>query len=296
MSMNNTPLRYPGGKQKLTPFVLEILEENDLLGGHYAEPYAGGAGIGINLLVSGVVSRIHLNDSAFPVYAFWHSILTRAEEMCARIMRASLTVKEWRRQKEILARHKEHDEIDVGFSFFYMNRCNRSGIHSGGVIGGLAQDGHWKMDARFPRNEMIRRIEVIAERRGAVSLRNMDAEEFIRKHVPKLPKRSLVYCDPPYFNNAKRLYLDHYRPEDHARIAMVFQREIKRPWVVSYDSVPDVMEYYSKRRSILYDLQYSAAKAYVGKEVFFFSDDLSLPAISKVPSIDRALAGCGGQP
>ena len=39
-----SPLRYPGGKGKLTNFVKKIVEENDLFGGHYVEAYAGGGG------------------------------------------------------------------------------------------------------------------------------------------------------------------------------------------------------------------------------------------------------------
>ena len=289
MSRYKTPLRYPGGKQKLAPFILELMKKNSLDGGHYAEPYAGGAGIAVELLLSGEAAHIHLNDSCSGIYAFWRSVLSNPEELCRRISRASMTIQEWRRQKEIFSRQAEFDQIDVGFSVFYLNRCNRSGILSAGVIGGLKQEGEWKMDARFPRNELIGRIEAIASKKSAVTLRNWDAEKFILKHVPKLPLNSLVYCDPPYFHKADRLYLNHYDPEDHARIAQVIQREIKHHWVVSYDGVPEVLKHYSHRRSFLYDLQYNAAKAYKGTEVFFFSDRLKLPKESAVPYIDRAL-------
>ena len=137
----NTPLRYPGGKQKLAPFILELMNANNLVGGEYAEPYAGGAGVAIRLLLSGHVSRIHLNDSCIGVYSFWSSILTKTVEFCKRITNVPLTVSEWRRQKEIFSRPTEFNQIDVGFSMFYLNRCNRSGILSGGLIGGPEQKG-----------------------------------------------------------------------------------------------------------------------------------------------------------
>lgn len=292
MSRFNAPLRYPGGKQKLTPFILEIMAENELVGGHYAEPYAGGAGVAVELLLSGKVSHVHLNDSCEAIYAFWRSILTKTDEFCGRISGASLTVKEWRRQKEILSRPSEFDQIDLGFSAFYLNRCNRSGILSGGLIGGLKQDGNWKMDARFSRNELIRRIEAIALRKKSITVKNLDAERFISEHIPKLPEKSLVYCDPPYFHKAQRLYLNHYKPADHQHIAQVIQK-ITRPWVVSYDNAPEILEYYSDRRSFLYDLQYNAAKAYKGTEAFFFSDGLMLPLKSSISSISVALQALG---
>jgi DNA adenine methylase len=291
MSRYNAPLRYPGGKQKLTPFILEIMAENELVGGHYAEPYAGGAGVAVELLLSGKVSHVHLNDSCDAIYAFWRSILSKPEEFCRRISSASLTVKEWRRQKEILSRPSEFDQVDLGFSTFYLNRCNRSGILSGGLIGGLKQTGNWKMDARFSRNELIRRVEAIALRKKSITVKNLDAEKFILEHISKLPEKSLVYCDPPYFHKAQRLYLNHYNPADHLHIAQVIQK-IARPWIVSYDNAPEILECYSERRSFLYSLQYNAAKAYKGTEAFFFSDDLKLPTASSISSINAALKVC----
>ena len=46
-----TPLRYPGGKAKLAPFVKSLLAENALDDGVYIEPFAGGAGIAMQLLL-----------------------------------------------------------------------------------------------------------------------------------------------------------------------------------------------------------------------------------------------------
>jgi DNA adenine methylase len=243
----------------------------------------------MELLIADKVAKIHLNDSSRAVWSFWYAILNHTEEFCRRIAGASMTVDEWRRQKEILARPSKACALDLGYSLFFLNRCNRSGIPNGGVIGGLKQTGEWKMDARFPRNRLITRIEAIAAKKRSIVIKNLDAEEFIREYVPKLPEKSLVYCDPPYFHKANRLYLNHYQPEDHARIAKVIQKEMKRPWLVSYDGAPEVLGFYSKRQHFLYDLQYNAGKAYKGKEVFVFSDDLELPVNSAIPSIDKAL-------
>ena len=295
MSRYKTPLRYPGGKQKLAPFISELIEENGLFGGHYVEPYAGGGGVAIELLLGGQVSRIHLNDSCKGVYAFWRSVLSNTDELCARISRASLTVEEWRRQQQIFARPSECSQVDLGFSTFFLNRCNRSGILAGGLIGGLRQDGEWNMDARFPRNELIRRIEAIALKRKAISVRSWDAEKFIREYVPRVPRTALVYLDPPYFRKADRLYLNHYTPEDHARIARVIQTEIRHQWVVSYDNVPEIVSFFAKRRSFEYDLQYNASRAYRGREIIVLSDELRVRRQSKVHGVNEALRNYRGK-
>ncbi len=289
MTRHNTPLRYPGGKQKLSPFIVEIIQTNDLSGCEYAEPYAGGAGVAIDLLLGGVVSRIHLNDSSRAVYAFWRSILTKTEEFCRRISAASLTIPEWKRQREILSRPKEFDQLDLGFSLFYLNRCNRSGIPTAGVIGGLNQTGKWKIDARFRRNELIRRIELIATKKKLIAVKNLDAEDFIGSYIPTLPEKSLVYCDPPYFHKAERLYANHYNTKDHERLAQVIQNHVKHPWIISYDSTPEIIGFYADRLSFEYELQYSAAKAYKGKEVFIFSDAVQVPKTSAVSYVNKAL-------
>ncbi len=289
MSKHRTPLRYPGGKQRLAPFFLELLVENSLVGGHYVEPYAGGAGVAMELLLSNKIEHIHLNDSALPIYLFWKSVLYRSDELCRRIYSSSLTVDEWKKRKTIVQDPLGHDELDVGFSVLYLNRCNRSGVISGGLIGGLEQKGTWKMDARFPRNELIRRIEVIASRKEAITLQNWDAERFMLEYIPMLPENTLVYCDPPYFEKYGRLYMNHYKKDDHFRLAKVIQDKLARKWVVSYDGVPDILEAYSDRRTFLYDLQYNASKVYKGKEVFIFSDNMKIPTHSSLSYIDEAL-------
>ena len=290
MTRYNTPLRYPGGKQKLSPFMLELMLENGLAGGHYAEPYAGGSGVAIELLLSGNAAHVHLNDACRGIYSFWRAVLTRTDELCRRISRASLTVAEWRRQQAVFRNPREATLLDLAFSVLYLNRCNRSGILSGGLIGGLKQKSAWNMDARFPRNELIRRIEAVAMHRSRITLSNLDAEKYISEVVPRLPRHTLLYLDPPYFYKGQRLYLNHYQPDDHERLAQVIQERLHRPWVVTYDAAPEVAKAYKCRRSLRYVLQYNAAKTYLGSEIMFFADQLSVPKRSAHEGIHLALS------
>jgi DNA adenine methylase len=266
-----------------------VLDSNDLAGGHYVEPYAGGAGIAIELLLQDRVSAVHLNDISFPIYAFWRSVLYKTEELCGLISAAKLSVCEWRLQQAVLHQPWNHSQLEVGFSLFYLNRCNRSGIPGGGLIGGIGQRGKWKMGARFTRPELIRRIEAIADRRSSITLKNLDAERFIQEYVPRLPGKTLVYCDPPYFDEGKRLYLNKYKPRDHARISWIIQNQIRHRWLLSYDYWPEVLALYGERRFFRYVLQYHAGGANKGEELVVLSDDLKLPASSRVPCIDVAL-------
>lgn len=290
MPRYRTPLRYPGGKQRLAPFVAEVLEHNSATESNYVEPYAGGAGVAMELLISDRVKHVYLNDSSIHIYAFWNAILTDPEGFCRRISRASLTLDAWRAHREVVRHPELHDLPELGFSTFFLNRCNRSGVLAAGVIGGTAQRGEWRIDARFPRNELIQRIECIASYKRRITLSNIDAESFILRTVNLLPHNTLVYCDPPYFARADRLYLNTYQPDDHVRLARVIQARLQRRWMVSYDNHPSIVSLYRQRRSFRYSLTYSAIKAYTGTELFIFSDDLTLPKSSVIPYIASRLS------
>ena len=285
-----TPLRYPGGKQRLWRFVDEVLAVNDLNNTDYVEPFAGGAGIAMALLLRGRVCRVHLNDSCEGVYAFWHSVLNEPERFCRKIHRASLNVDTWKRQREVFRNRNKADPIDLGFATFYLNRCNRSGILNGGIIGGVNQSGEWKMDARFRKKDLIARIEAIADRKGDIQIRNLDAECFIENYVSKLPSNSLVYCDPPYYRKADMLYPSYYKPEDHKRVSEMIQNNITQHWFVSYDYCDEIKKFYQKRESFKYFLQYSAASKRKGSELLIFSDRTKIPSNSSIQSIDSALS------
>ena len=288
MSKFKTPLRYPGGKQRLSPFIVDILSEN-LIDGHYVEPYAGGAGVGIDLLLSKKIKHIHLNDTHLGIYAFWHSIINNNEKFCKEIYRTSITVDEWKKRKEIVKRLDTSNLFELGFSTFYLNRCNRSGILTAGLIGGYSQQGKYKMDARFNRIDLIRRIETIGLFANQISISKLDAEYYIKNYISNLPNNTLIYLDPPYYKKASDLYVNSYKNSDHLKLSKVIQNEIKHKWILSYDGVEEILNLYTKRRHFLYDLQYSADKVYKGKEVFVFSDNIKLPESCSLDHVNSGL-------
>ena len=269
-----TPLRYPGGKAKLGQFIRLILNTNDLQDSEYIEPYAGGAGIGFELLMLEYAKHIHLNDLDKAVFSFWDAVLNHTDALCKMISDTPVVISQWHKQREIQRNPEGHTSLELGFSLFFLNRTNRSGILNGGVIGGLDQTGEWKIDARYNKKELTSRIKKIASYRDRISICNMDAAQFIRKKIARLPKQCLVYLDPPYYMKGNRLYRNHYKHEDHAKIAELIRSQIEQYWIVSYDNTPEINALYRGCRKATYGLNYSANKAYVGSEVMFFSDRL----------------------
>jgi DNA adenine methylase len=155
----SSPLRYPGGKAKLFPFFSELIFKNGIRGVEYFEPYAGGAGLAIKLLTNGLVSRVHLNDLDVAIYAFWKSIIETPDQFCDLILKTPVTVAEWYTQKGVFSRGDASSALSLGFSAYFLNRTNRSGIIEGaGPIGGYDQLGAWKIDVRLAKQAQITNI------------------------------------------------------------------------------------------------------------------------------------------
>jgi DNA adenine methylase len=273
--MFDSPLRYPGGKGRLAQFIIDLIEMNGLTGGHYVEPYAGGAGIAISLLYLEYVSHVHLNDLDRSVHAFWRSVIDQPEALCKLILDTPITVDEWHRQKAVQAM-ADADTLLLGFSTFYLNRTNRSGIISARVIGGMAQAGAWKLDARFNKAALIQRVAKIASYAPRISLCNMDAAAFLKGPVRRLPLSTLVYLDPPYFAKGQKLYENNYNHADHAALAALVAK-IKQRWIVSYDDAAPIRQFYSAFRQQSFGLNYSAQARYKGSEIMVFCDRLKMP-------------------
>jgi DNA adenine methylase len=289
-----TPLRYPGGKGQLANFFKLVLVENKIVDGHYVEVYAGGAAVAMTLLLDEYVTHVHINDVNDSVHAFWSSLLDSTDDLCKRIHDTPVTMDVWKQQREIQRNPSQHSKLDLGFSTFFLNRTNRSGIIHAGVIGGKGQTGTWKIDARFNKKDLVSRIENIARYRSRVSLYNQDAAWFIATTLPQVPSNALVYLDPPYFAKGQELYQNHYEPRDHKKIAKLVTKSIAQNWIVSYDNVESINTLYKEHPSWKYDLSYSAQTRYSGNEVMFFSKKLRVPnvvspAIVRLPAVGRPM-------
>lgn len=271
-----SPLRYPGGKKKLTGFIKDVIECNDLLGGTYIEPFAGGASVALSLLFTEYVNNIVINDIDRSIYAFWHSVINSTEELCRLIRNTTVSVEEWDRQRAVQEHKGDCDVLELGFSTFFLNRTNRSGIVKGGIIGGREQTGKWKIDCRYNRADLIKRIEKVALYANRIELHNQDAIDFINAIRPVLGANVLIYFDPPYYNPGAALYANFYTPDDHRELSE-FIKCLDCKWMLTYDYTPDIIELYRDSERRLLTLSYTAAQKIRGSEMIAFSDDFIIP-------------------
>ena len=272
-----SPLRYPGGKGKLAPFMKVLIEKTGHKGGTYIEPFAGGAGIALDLLENDIVSQIVIHDLDKGIYSFWRAILSETDRFDEAVHEVPLSVEEWKKQRENLLRADNKYSFELGFSTFYLNRTNRSGIINGGMIGGLEQNGVWKLDARFNKDNLINRILKIAKKKECIHLYNKDVASLIKNYLPKYEKEAFVYFDPPYFKKGKQLYLNFFNEQDHVRIEKMIRESVNCDWVITYDDVPEIANIYVNHELRRFDLNYSVAQKRKASEIIIFSNGDMIP-------------------
>ncbi|WP_330948910.1 DNA adenine methylase [Virgibacillus sp. MG-45] len=268
-----SPLRYPGGKNKTYSYIKHLVDINDI--STYIEPFAGGSAVALRLLINNDVKNIIINDFDRSVYVFWKVLVNNPEELINRITNTDITMDEWYKQKEIQLNTSKADDVSLAFSTLFLNRTNRSGIIKAGVIGGKNQNGHYKMDCRFNKQEIINRIRLISSFSKRIKVTNMDAIDFIDYEI-RHTRKSLTFFDPPYYHKGPDLYTNFYSHEDHVKLSKVIKQQMKnRYWILTYDIAEEIEKLYHQYEYNKYYLNYSIAKPTKGQEFIFFSRKLN---------------------
>lgn len=275
-----SPLRYPGGKNRLAKFIANLCVENNI-NGHYVEPYSGGASVALYLLIKNVMQKITINDYDRSIYAFWYSVLNCTDKLCELIYNIEINVENWQKARAIQQNKENAKLLELGFSTFFLNRTNISGIIRGGIIGGKDQNGKFKIDCRYNKNELIKRIKLISIYKKQIDLHNLDAIDLIQNINKKsISNNSIFYFDPPYFQKGASLYMNHYTNSQHFEISQAIKKIKNFNWIISYDDTPEIEKIYNwvnKKRMIKYSLNHSAYKSREGKEILFFSKNMLIP-------------------
>ena len=271
-----SPLRYPGGKRKLANFIKDAIVQNGILGGTYIEPFAGGASVALHLLFNNYVEKVIINDIDRSIYSFWDCVLNDTKELCDRINDIEITVEEWEKQRIIQLNKENAALIDLAFSTFFLNRTNRSGIIKGGIIGGKEQSGNWKIDARFNKANLIQRIEKIASSKDKISVHCLDSMDLINSLSLEIDERTLIYFDPPYYNQGSTLYVNHFTHEDHVKLSD-YIKKLECKWILTYDETPEILGMYDGLERKVLTLSYTASNKTKGREMLAFSEKFIIP-------------------
>jgi DNA adenine methylase len=270
---SSSPLRYPGGKSQLYSWLIEVLEKNNLVDYHYIEPFAGGAGLAIQLLLNDKVKKITINDYDLGIYAFWYSITTYNEKFIRKIKRINVSIEEWYKQKDIHARYTNKKELNanelfkLGFATFFLNRTNHSGIILAGPIGGYNQNGNYLIDCRFGKKNLIKKIEKIGLVKAKIEVTNNDVckGDFFASY-----DRTLYFIDPPYYEKGKQLYKNFFTHHDHENLAnSIINDSGESKYIITYDDCKEIKKIYEQIANNIseIDIRYSIERKRKAKEI-----------------------------
>jgi len=247
-----------------------LFYENSLIGYSYAEPYAGGCGLALQLLFNEFVDKVYLNDYDKSIYSFWFTTLYYPNELCDWIEDVPVNLENWH-ECRFIYQNTSSDLISLAKATFFLNRTNVSGVLKGGVIGGQKQQGKYKIDARFNKQDLINRIQKISLFRERIHLFNLDGVDFVKK-INRKKDDIFIYFDPPYYQKGSDLYMNYFKDKDHLRLKIIIEK-LKKKWIVSYDNHEFIKNIYSNNYQVVYQLAQSTSNR-VGDEVIIFSGQL----------------------
>lgn len=244
----DSPLRYPGSKAALIPYIERLIAANNLNQRTIIEPYAGSAIVSLHLLREQKINRAILIERDPLVYAFWESVFNHTDELIERIHSTPINLDTWNAFQcyRSLDGIIDQDIVSLGFAGLFFNRTNFSGILKAGPLGGYTQTSKYPIDCRFKKDKIISRINKIAALRDRVTVEFGDAIFLLRGKLRRQIdiEHPFLYIDPPYYAKGKQLYRYWFSPEQHGQLAN-YLHQVNTDWLVSYDNHKAIESLYS---------------------------------------------------
>jgi DNA adenine methylase len=276
-----SPLRYPGGKQLLAPYVAGVIEENFLTGCSFYEPFAGGSAVSLELLRLGYIDTATLLERDPLVYAFWWSVCNQFDDLWAAIQVADVSLKTWKSLLPLRDVNNPHDceysLLQLGVAGLFFNRTNFSGVIGAGPIGGIAQKSQYKIDCRFNKIAIGEALNALRPFISRIRVEFADSLEWLAKNAPTLSRQqSFVYIDPPYFEQGWKLYRHSFKEKQHEKLAQLLT-SARYPWLLSYDDAPFIRSLYAGSKLQPIYLDYRVKSSRLAQEIVISNLEIPPP-------------------
>lgn len=252
MPLTINPLRYPGAKRALIPYIEELLIVNNLDRCCFIEPYAGSAVVGIELLQRKIICSLMLCEKDILLFAFWKCVFNKTNALCKKILDTPITIDTWKEMDMYRKEKKVNNKnlLNLGFAGLFYNRTNFSGILNANPIGGIEQKSQYDITCRFNKQKIIHTIKKIAELRNSVEVFYDDALNYLSYQDYRFIKQKcFIYFDPPYFEKGAQIYRHYYTNQDHVKLSVFVKKLRKVDWLISYDDSPFICNLYSDEKT-----------------------------------------------
>jgi DNA adenine methylase len=226
-----------GGKRTLAS---EIVKE---LGEHrsYWEPFCGSLAV---LFSKPPSSGETVNDLHGPLTTLAKVLASDAcPDLYERLMRTTFCETLFREVRQRMADGSATSDIDVAYCFFVESWMGRNGV-AGTRTSNTAFCVRFTSNGGDPSVRFRSAVDSIPawhQRLRGVSILQRDAFELLERVEDK--SGTVIYCDPPYVTKGAR-YVHDFKPEDHARLAVLLRRFKETRVVVSYYDDEHLAEWY----------------------------------------------------
>jgi DNA adenine methylase len=279
-----SPLRYPGGKARMAPWLTETFESLQwpMDVEIWLEPFGGGAGAALTALTTGKVPEAWIVEANPALAAFWTTVMNDGPALASRVERIEPTLTLFQESRHNVAAALTGECIDpfnLGLAAFILNRCSRSGmiLPSVGPIGGKAQAGQHTIGARFNAAALADRIRAVHALGDRFKVFAGDGIRFL-EDLPDSGVQDEVFCfvDPPYIGVGNDLYAVGMDGDLHQRLARALNR-LTAPWLLTYDAHSRIPVLYPDSEVIEFDIPHTAGSSRVGTEYLVLGPGMRLP-------------------
>lgn len=280
------PLRYPGAKSTLAPYVSRLLVANNLDGATMVEPFAGSSSVGLMLLQDQVIDHLVIVEKDVLLYSFWQSVFTQTQRLIDRIENTPISLDTWHEIKAYRTANPDEmtqeDILNLGFAGLFLNRTNFSGILNANPLGGLQQKSPYPIDCRFHKEREINSIWRLSQYAAQVDVMHLDALQYLENGVfHEYENHVFIYIDPPYYEKGKMLYRHSFNDIEHLHLARIIRNGLGCDWLLSYDDHQFIRSLYQQpeNQMMAYHFDYSAASRNRNHAQELLISNLPLPPV-----------------
>ena len=230
-----TPLRYPGGKSRAVPKLLQWLPSREIT--EYREPFLGGGSMAIEMtkrLPEEV--PIWVNDLYEPLYNFWVQLRDNGDYIHEELIRFKKeysnrdTARELFNSAKVKLNESDTDNKDRAIYFYIINKCSFSGLTESSSFSPQASESNFSLRGIERLPEYSRLIQRWRITNGSYT--ELTSDETL----------TFIYADPPY-DIKDALYGhkgDKHKGFDHEKFADVMDGCLCNV-MISYNNHPDIV-------------------------------------------------------
>jgi DNA adenine methylase len=253
-----SPLRYPGGKNRVARMLLEYAPEHR----EYREIFAGGASMFFH---KPLAARNWLNDLHPGLYAFYVTLRDNFDAFAEKCREQTGDLRErfnyWAERRDLMDAPRDEDLLERAVQYYFLNRT----VWTGRVMFDPKRKSRLYFSNPQGWDHLEKKLEhlrLISRKLAGVKITCLGFE----KCVARASEHTFIYADPPYIRDTDchptdKLYEKSFDLDSHKLLAQLLDATPAKV-MISYDDCEEARELYRDRRWHLIELQWKYCGRY----------------------------------